>query len=217
MRDKILAELRKKHPGLSTKILGLVADKLVKTVTEESQIEGAVSALDNMPISLKEFADFNQKDGDSRVTEALKKAKPAKEGGDNEDPEDKNDPSTGADANNPMMKLLTELTKEVKGLKQEKQQQTLNEKLQAKMKEKSLPAFLAKGRLPEKEEDLDTVVSEIEADWNEHRQSSANAEFDKTSTPISGGGKQVTSDAAAADIKAWASSGKAQAGAGAKT
>jgi hypothetical protein len=209
MRDKILAELNKKYLGLSKKVLGLLADNLVKTVTEESQIEGAVAALDNLPITPKEYAEFVQKEGDARVTEALKKAKPEKEAGDNDDPP--KDESNPADPNAKLMKMITDLSNKVDGFQKEKVQTTLSQKLQAALTEKKIPLQLAKGRVIEKEEDLETALADIEADWTTIKQENANAGFSSTSTPVGGGVNTVKPDAAAADIKSWADKGKAQA------
>jgi len=211
MREKILAELNKKYLGLSKNVLGLLADKLVPKVTEESQIEGAIAALDNLPFTPQELATFVQKEGDARVTAALKK-KPTDKPGDNVDPTIEQTP---ANANDPVIKLLTELTNTVKGMQQEKVQQTMTQKLHAKLAEKKIPLQLAKGRTIEKEEDLDALVTEIEGDWTTLKQENANAGFSATSSPAGGAGAATATDAtaAAAEIKAWAEKNKPQVGA----
>lgn len=211
MRDKILAELNKKYLGLSKKVLGLVADKLAKTVTEETQIEGAVAALENLPISLKEFADFVQTEGDTRVTEALKKVKTEKKPGETEETKTEDDLK---DPNAKLFKMIADLSTKVDGFQKEKVQSTLSQKLQASLTEKKIPLQLAKGRVIEKEEDLETAIAEIETDWTTIKQENANAGFGSTTTPASGGGLGVKPDAAKADIAEWAAKGKAPAGAG---
>ncbi len=74
MWEKILAQLISKNPGVSKAVLTLIAKKLAEKVTEENQIEGAITEFEaNSTISIKDYADFVQKEGDSRVGEAKKK------------------------------------------------------------------------------------------------------------------------------------------------
>lgn len=74
MYEKILAQLVSKNAGVSKVVLGLIAKKLAEKVTEESQIEGAISEYEtNSPVSIKDYADLLQSETDKRVTEALKK------------------------------------------------------------------------------------------------------------------------------------------------
>ena len=74
MLEKILAQLISKNPGVSKAVLTLIAKKLAEKVTEENQIEGAITEFEaNSTISIKDYADFVQKEGDSRVGEAKKK------------------------------------------------------------------------------------------------------------------------------------------------
>src|SRR5690606_19840109 len=76
MYEKILAQLVAKNAGVSKVVLGLIAKKLAEKVTEEDQIEGAISEYEtNSPVSIKEYADLLQQEGDKRVSEALKKQK----------------------------------------------------------------------------------------------------------------------------------------------
>ncbi|HEY4207988.1 MAG TPA: hypothetical protein VGM31_14290 [Puia sp.] len=217
MREKILAELNKKYLGLSKKVLGLVADKLTTTVTEESQIAGAIAGLDNLPITLTEFADILQKDGDARVTEALKKAKTRKEPtGDNDvDPEE--EPAKGSNA--ALAKQIADLSKLVMGVVQNNTQKTLAEQLHAKLTEKKIPLHMAKGRVIEKAEDLDTMVADIETTFNDLKQDLANQGFTSVSTPTGGGPAEQKggAKAAAADIESWAKAGKPPVTAGAAT
>jgi len=209
MREKILAALNKKYLGLSKKVLGLVADKLATTVTEESQIEGAVAGLDNLPITLKEFADFVQKDGDARVTEALNK-KTKKGAGDNDSDDDpKDEPAAGSNA--ALAKQIADLAKLVQGVVQKDTQKTLTEQLHAKLTEKKIPLHMAKGRVIEKAEDLDTTVAEIETNFTELKQELANQGFGSVTTPAGGVSSVGTAGAKAADadIDAWSKAGKA--------
>lgn len=221
MRDKILAQLITKFPGVSKKILGLVADKLATKATEESQIQGAIAGLDELPITITEFGQLLQQDGDARVTEALKKVKPPKKEaatGDNDD-DPKDEPAAGSTA--ALAKQIADLTKLVQGVVQKDTQKTLTEQLHAKLTEKKIPLHMAKGRVIEKAEDLDTTVAEIETNFAELKQELANQGFGSVTTPAGGVSSVGTAGAKAADadIDAWSKAGKAtkQVAAGATT
>lgn len=62
MRKRILDALKAKFPGVSDAILGRVADKLAKTVTNEEDVQTAVDGVD--------FQHVLESYGDSRATEA---------------------------------------------------------------------------------------------------------------------------------------------------
>ena len=96
MYEKILAQLMAKNPGVSKVILGLIAKKIAEKVTEENQIEGAITEYEsNSPVTIAEYADLLQKEGDKRVATALKKAKEDKPTDPEPDPKD--DPSKPGD------------------------------------------------------------------------------------------------------------------------
>ncbi len=176
MRKQILAQLRKQFTGVSEKVLGLIADKLAKTVTEESGIEDAITALDEGPISIKEYADFLQRDGDARVQAALAKVKKAT----GEDPDDdETETSTGkagkASAGNgeEMPAWAKKLFGVVEGLVAEKTTTSMKSKL-AEAVGKDVPEkFYSRIALPEKEEDIQALAQEIQADWKEIAPASA--------------------------------------------
>lgn len=207
-RAKILAELKKKFPGLSVEFLGLIAIQLESKVTEESQIEGVVTGLDNSPIAIPVLAADFQKEGDKRVTAAQKKWK--EENPANPElpkPEPIPNPPKPEDANSQLLKAISDLRTEVTTMRQRESQKTLSEKLATKVLEKKIPARFLKGRTVEKEEDLDTVVAEIEQDFNDTKQEFINEGLGNSTTPSSGitTTKSTTVDA---DITAWANKGK---------
>ena len=209
MRAKILVELRKKFPGLSVEFLGLLAIKLESKVTEESQIEGVVTGLDNLPIPVTELAAEFQKEGDRRVTAAEKKWKTENPPKDPKpDPTDPPaDPKPG-DANALLMKELKELRNDFNNLKTQSTQKSLSEKLHAKLTEKKIPVKLAIGRKLEKDEDLDTVLGEIEADYSELKQGFIDQGLLSATIPPKGE-TTLRTDNADNDIKSWAQSKKA--------
>lgn len=207
-KDKILAELRKKYPGLAANVLGLLAEKLEPTVSEESQIEAAVTALENSPIKPADYAQFVQKEGDRRVTEALKKTPPAPK------PNEPNPPKP-ADPNDPLAQLLQEFNKvsaKLEQLEKREGQKTVTEQLHAKLIEKKIPVSLAKIVSVESADQLDTALAAVEAEWNTMKQDLTNKGL-MGSLPKPGGAlPNIVDDsddkAIKADIEAWAKKGE---------
>jgi hypothetical protein len=205
MKSKILAELVKKFPGLSKVLLGLIADQLAEKVTEESGIDQAITDFDNA-VSIKKLATEFQKEGDRRVTDAKKEwdkknTKPADDDTDDDDDQDddqnkaksKKDKKPKSDEPPSWAKGLIET---VQKLTKEKVQSSILEQARAKLK--GVPEkFWNKRTLPEKDEDLETFVAEIEADWKELKQDDNNLGFESQTTPVNG----VTTDANSSVIK----------------
>ncbi|RPE05548.1 hypothetical protein EGT74_24505 [Chitinophaga lutea] len=205
-RPQILAKLSVKHKGLSKHLLGLLADKLAAKVTEESEIEGAITELDDSLIPVSELAKLLQQEGDRRVAAVQKpvEADPETE----EDDEKPAQPSArkgkekGAD--DPLTKLMgmvQTLTGEIAAIKKGEQQKTLSQQLHERLKEKGIPAVFAKGRTVEKEEDIDAVVTEIETDHAAYKQELADQGFSQITKPL--GGKQAGTDKVDPDIAAF--------------
>lgn len=201
-KDKILAELRKKFPGLSAAMLGLIATKLAEKVTEETAIEGAITELDNLPIPITEFAKMLQTEGDRRVTEAEKKWKKT-----TPKPEDTKEDVDDIPDDTPSGKLFKKLQQEIADIRKEKNQATLTEQLHAKLKEKKIPLQMAKGVVLEKAEDLDAVLASIETEYTDFKQELVNQNL-MVEAPKGGSNHTQKPEAMDADIKAWATAGK---------
>lgn len=208
MREKILAQLIAKHAGVSKTALGLIADKLAKKVTEESGIEQAITDFDNA-VSITEYAADLQREADKRVGEAKKEW-------DKKNPPKKDPPKTeeGEDPpkNDDTPAWAKSLMDEVKQLKTEKVQGGMKTKATELLKE--VPAHFWNGRaLPEKEEDLQTFVDSISADYTAFTQHLVDKGL-MTATPpggggeSGGGGKDLNEKAIDANIKAWADKSK---------
>lgn len=204
MRDKILAELRKKYPGLAANVLGLLAEKLEPTTTEESQIEAAVAGLENVPIKPADYAAFLQKESDRRVTEALKK-KPAEP-----TPTPQQKEEEPGDANSALAKQVAALMAKLEGLEKKETQKTVTEQLHAKLKEKKIPLHFAKNI--DSLDELDAAIEHAEKAYTEVKQELINDGLIASNGKPGGGtgGDQGTKskEAAAADIKAWAEKSK---------
>lgn len=194
MWEKIFAQLVSKNPGVSKAVLTLLAKKLADKVTEESQIEGAISDFEaNSPMSIKEYADFVQQQGDVRVTEAKKKWE-------NEKKTDPNptDPEKKVENPSDMPDWAKELQQSVTALGQKfvaKSKETTLEDLVAKAKEKGIPEAYARKTTIGEEFDLDATLSELETEWSAIKQSNLNEAVasDKVVTGIKATGKDISS------------------------
>lgn len=204
MKEKILAELKKKYSGLSNELLGLIADRMALKITAEDQIQGGITELENSPISISDYANFLQREGDRRVSEATKthertlrekfefkeKAEPGPM------------PTPG---NDDVKKQLELLNKKLQDMEQKEQKQLLQDKFIKKLTEKKIPLAFARGRVVESEDQIDAIVSEAENDFNEVKQSAVNEGLATNTLPIGSNGRKDDVDA---DITAWAGGDK---------
>jgi hypothetical protein len=218
MREKILAQLVSKFPGVSKKFLGLWADKLTPKVTEESQIQGVIDELDKLPIPITDLATEFQKEGDTRVTEAEKKwlKNPPKKDDPKTDPTPKKEGDTTTDDAPAWAKSLIEsnqkLSQTVENLQKEKTQSTIREKISSNEKLKEVPAVLWNKRaLPEKEEDVEAFIEDVVKDHTAFTQDLADKGFAQVSKPVvgtpakAGGGQEKVST----DMQAYLNEKKA--------
>jgi CRISPR/Cas system CSM-associated protein Csm2 small subunit len=205
MFKQLLENLRKKFPKVPQTLLEGVAKKMAETVKEESEVEGAVSKLDELPVSITDFAKMLQQEGDRRVA-ALKKPPKKDDEEEEEEEEDEAVPPAGKSKKreSATYKLLKQLTEKMEKLEAEKTQGQLSEKLNAKLKEAKIPLVLAKGRKIEKEEELETVFDDIKNDWTAIEQEKSNSGFSQTTGTPGSGTPTVKSDVADNEIKNWA-------------
>jgi len=199
MRDKILTNLLTKYPGVSKRFLGLWADKLSAKVTEESQIEGVINELDNLPISIPDLAAELQTEGDRRVAAATKKIQTTTSNNPKTEDETKSDDDTPAWAKS--------LMQEVQTLKQEKSQTSIQQKITEKLKD--VPAVFYKGRIPASEDQIDIAAKEIQDDYTAYKQDQINGSGgNPPKTGIGFQGGNATAAAVLADIEGWNPQGK---------
>jgi hypothetical protein len=170
MKEKILAELVKKFPGLSKEFLGFWAEKMAVKTTEESAIEGAIGELEKLPIPLTDLAAAFQKEGDKRATEAAttrenslkekfdlveKKAAPAKPAGEDNKPGD----DTGYSKLEAMILNLTNKMEEKEKLSVK---DAAIAKFKAQAAEKKIPEFALNGITVENEEGIAEALTKAE-------------------------------------------------------
>jgi hypothetical protein len=199
LRRLILAQLRKSNPGVSDRVLGLLADKLVPKVTTEEEIEGAISDLiDSMPISIKEFSDFVKKDGERRVAEA-KVVKPLP--GDPAAVEvDDLEPSSDIAK---LTKMIEGLTTTVSTLMKEKTTSSIKSQMETHLTEKEIPLFLLKGRVPATEEEMADVLADIEVDWSGQAPKAPTNKLNSFKKPVVGVKVDVEDDTVDPDVLAY--------------
>jgi hypothetical protein len=183
-KEKILAQLAEKFPGVSKRFLGFLAEKLSAEITEESQIEGAISKLETSPIPISDLATQFQKEGDERVEAAKKKWT-------NNPP--KTDKTTTPTDDTPPAdeppKWAKDMMQELQTLKTEKAQATIKGRIEQHEKLKGIPpVFYNKRALPESEEAVEGFVADAAADWSAFEQQQANEKGKKQSPIVTGGG-----------------------------
>lgn len=163
MKGKILVALKTKYKtfGFGEKAFDGVADYLSKTVTEESQIETAISGVEGLLKAFQGDIDTvrNEKSGLQKQLDELK----TKIENPNPKPEEKKDdvPAWAQALIDSNKSLLTE----VSTLKQEKLQATRQEQIMAKAKEYGIPENYAKRCAIKDDEDLDVYFKDLKQEF----------------------------------------------------
>lgn len=206
MKEKILAALRLKYPGMPGELLGSIADKMALTITTDDQIQGGITELEKAPISIADYAAILQKEGDRRVSEGTRtheaklrekfefkeKVTPPGEPKPGEPKPGEGDAEIKAQLASVLQKLATLESKEAK--------QGLQDQFAKKLAEKKIPASFARGRLIESADQIDKMLIEAEAEYTEVKQGLVNQGLGGLPIPIGGEGRTDNIDA---DIKAW--------------
>ena len=204
MRDKILAALRAKYPGTQSALLDRVADTMAGTVTNET-LETVASG-----DGVKNLLAFFQSELDRRTTEVVntavanyEKKHSLKDGKlvAAEPPKPTDDPTTPEWAK-ALIKQNQELTAKFQLLEKGTANTGLMDKVKAKLTEKKIPDAFLKGRVIEKEEDVDKLVTEIEGDFQAVKQTMVNQGV-VIDVPV---GSTKTAERVDSDIEAWAAS-----------
>lgn len=173
MKEKLLAQLVLKYPGVSKKFLGLLAEKQSTKVTDETQIEGVINELDNLPISVTDLAAEWQKEGDARVNAAKqewlktppKPDKPEKTDPPTPTPQPPTDEPAWFKAYREKQESESaEMRNKLAGIEKEKAIGSIKQQLSTKLKD--VPASIwSKRVLPETEDAIEAFVTEVKADY----------------------------------------------------
>lgn len=177
MKEKILVALKTKYKtfGFGDKAFNGVADYLSKTVTEEGQIEIAISGVEGLLKAFQGDIDTvrNEKSGLQKQLDELK----TKIENPNPKPEDKKDDMAAIIAN-AVSAAVKPLSDKLTQLETEKTQATRQEQVIAKAKEYGIPETLAKRYSIPDDADLDTYFKDA-------KQELANVGFQGVTPPES--------------------------------
>lgn len=158
MKGKILVALKTKYKtfGFGDKAFDGVADYLSKTVTEESQIETAISGVEGLLKAFQGDIDTvrNEKSGLQKQLDELKNKIENPNPNPNPNPEDKKDDMATIIAN-AVSAAVKPLSDELAQFKAEKSQATRQEQIMAKAKEYGIPETFAKRYAIPDDADLD--------------------------------------------------------------
>lgn len=164
MKEKILVALKTKYKtfGFGDKAFDGVADYLSKTVTEESQIETAISGVEGLLKAFQGDIDTvrNEKSGLQKQLDELKNKI--------ENPNPNPSPNPTPEQHPDMAKIIADavsaavkpLSDKLTQFETEKQQATRQEQVLAKAKEYGIPEILAKRYSIPEDADLDTYFKD---------------------------------------------------------
>lgn len=165
MKEKILVALKTKYKtfGFGDKAFDGVADYLSKTVTEESQIETAISGVEGLLKSFQGDIDTvrNAKSGLQKELDELKK-KVENADKDKDKDKDKDVPAWAQaliDSNKTLSEKLT-------AYEAEKAQAQRNSQISAVAKKYGIPEFMLKDRNIPENTDLDTYFKDMKQDMS---------------------------------------------------
>lgn len=165
MKEKILALLKTKFPGVDEATLIRIAEKKAAGVTDESQVQPIADGVGFQDV-LNSYGDFRANGAVASAVSNYEKKHNIKDGKPienpnpipNPKPEDKKDdvPAWAQALIDSNKNLLTELS----ALKQEKLQATRQEQIMAKAKEYGIPETFAKRYAIPDDADLDTYFKD---------------------------------------------------------
>ncbi len=217
MLDKFKARLKAKAKALgvnlsTTRIDAIAARLHAKNpdITEDADHDSRIDDFND----LQPLADIAKQDDRVRTLEAKTKAQPTDQDQDDTDDDDDDEPAEPKQKGKIKKKKSDQeppswaksLIETVNKLNTEKVQTSMQAR--AKEKLKDVPEKFYAGRtLPEKDDDLDSFVENVNNDYTAFKQDLINKGL-MSSTPPAGGGTTIKTDSVDADITAWANKGK---------
>lgn len=155
-------------------IISSIAERLHKKfpdLTEEADHDKEVDLLDE----LISFADIAKEDDRVRTLEArIKEPKPADPKPADPKPADPKPSDPPEDWKKQMDKQIKELSDKLAQSEKKELQSRLYQKFLDKLKEEKIPLSFAKGRTVESEDQIETMLTEVKADWTEVSQEFSN-------------------------------------------
>jgi hypothetical protein len=207
-KAQLKAKIKTLGVNLSTTRIDAIAAKLHAKNPDLTDVADHDARIDDYN-DLMPFSDIAKTDDRVRTLEAKTKGQPPKN--DDQDDDDANDdppPTKGKGKNKNAEEppaWAKGLIETVTALTKEKTQTSMAAQVAAKLKDKVPPKYYAGRALPEKEEDLDTFIQTVEADYTEFKQDLINQGLMSSSeTPKGGsGGVNVSDKAFEASIDSW--------------
>jgi hypothetical protein len=187
VKEKILAALKTKYKnlGFDDKTLEQVTDLLGQYVTTDEGIEPAINGAES---TLKTFQSLI----DKRVTDAIAKAKADNQKSDDSKKQDNHKADDSQKQEDEKIPAWAQgIIAKLDGYEKQAKQSTFVSTVKAKLAEKKVPESYWKGRTLaiEKEEDIETVVKQIETDYTTFRQDLVNEGVIISTPPDPDGGK----------------------------
>ena len=200
MKEKIFQFLKTKLAGVQESYLAGVAEQYSKTITEEAQFEtvfvqGVIDAIKLSATQVQAEGDRRANDAVKTAVENFRKKNNLDENGkpiSAEPPKgDPNEPEWFKAYREKQEKETAELRQKVEGYEKKETVSALTSKVKAKLAEKKVPESFLKGRNLEvdSEEQIDTLVSQIEGDYTTFHQDLVNQGV-VVEKPSDGGGNE---------------------------
>lgn len=204
--DKIKAQLKAKYPkvNLSQKRIDAIAARLDKKITEESEIDAQLEAIND----ITPFAEMAKEDDRLRTLESKAKAgdpnkgkpKPGAEEDEDDDDEDedddpaKNKPASGKSGSRApkwareLIESNKELSQKLQQIEKDRTASTILDKVKAHEKLKDIdPAFYNGRTLPDSEDGIEDFVTSVETDYLTIKQKFADQGLGGNTAPVLGG------------------------------
>lgn len=172
MKEKILAELRKKYEGqATTKFLENLAERLASKVEKEEDIQGVLDELEKSPITVGDL----QAEGDRRATELQTKFTKTKSEIEAEKQAIKDEleglknkaPGPKKEKDDDRVKQLED---RLLAFEQKEKEREVRGELESRAKAKRIPSALVKRVKIESVDEIDNVISDLEKEAQEIRQ-----------------------------------------------
>ncbi|MBF9252478.1 hypothetical protein I2I11_04160 [Pontibacter sp. 172403-2] len=202
-RAKVLAAIETKLKGksLSKNFKDSIASKWAEKIDTDENIDAYIDDREDILLEASSEAD-------RRATEAANKAKGEQKKDEGTPPTDSPPAKPNQEPDSEIAKLtqlVTTLAGTVNAMQQEKQAQSITERFKKDGRLKGVPEFMFKGRIPSKDEDFETAVTELATDYTEFAKQNKLAAFGNDAPPQ---GQTKNQNEVSGDMKAYLASKK---------
>lgn len=161
-KDKVYAELEKKFKGksISKTFKQELAAKWAEKIDTEDDIESYVDDREDVITAAISEADRRATEAANKAVEKAKT--PAKQ---EEEPKEDELPADTPAWAKALLKKNETLEAKLNGFEQAQTQKTIAERFKTDERLKGIPEFMLKGRVPSKEEDFETAITELSGEF----------------------------------------------------